>query len=263
MSDDSLLQHAIKAALDAGRRILEFYKDDGHQNFKITTKPDHSPVTDADLASDLLIRNYLVRNTGLSVLSEEFYDDKKWHVTPERYWLIDPLDGTKEFIAKTDEFGVNIALIEKATPVIGVIYIPTLDELFYGQLPNQAFKITQQNGKRAISTRSFKDDFTILVSRFHNSARIDNLKKKWPQCRIETVGSSIKFCRLAEGKADIYIRRSDTCTWDTAAGECLVRAAGGEIKTLNLQRLNYLSNKIINPNFIAYGDIKVNPTLFF
>lgn len=265
MDLDKELTLAVKAAIDAGRVIMEAY---GSSDFEIEKKGDNSPLTKADRAAHEVIMHEL-ESSGLPVLSEEgketVYDErKKW----KRFWLVDPLDGTKEFVSRNGEFTVNIALVENGKPVLGVVYVPVLDELFYGAdekggyyisgmsswfdngegLFNSAYRLPLEQKERpyrVVGSRSHMNDLTI--------AFIDSLKDEYPDLEIVQRGSSLKICMVAAGDADIYPRFGPTMEWDTAAGHAVARAAGKnmvEVGTGN--ELEYNKEELRNPYFIVW-----------
>jgi 3'(2'), 5'-bisphosphate nucleotidase len=250
---------AIKTSIKAGEKILEIYNS---TNFSIETKSDNSPLTSADKAAHQIISNAL-QKTSYPILSEEgkqidYSTRKNW----ETFWLVDPLDGTKEFIKHNDEFTVNIALIHKQQPICGVVYIPVTGELYYAN-SNGSFKSQNQiNFEKIIQTAiqlPFPDthsDFVVLGSRTHmNEATrtyIDQLEKEDKTLKIESKGSSLKFCIIAEGNADCYPRMGPTMEWDTAAGHAIVLYAG---KSVNAHPdntpLKYNKENLLNPHFIV------------
>ena len=229
MNDSELLQLAIQASLEAGADIMRIYTDPS-QDFGIERKADNSPLTLADKAAHARIMTYL-DNTGIPVLSEEgahapFASRAAW----TRFWLVDPLDGTKEFIKKNGEFTVNVALVEQGVPVLGVVYLPAKDILYYGSLSGGAFRVMDGVTEKLPLDTSAHDDFVIVASRSHLSDEtrryIDVAEKKHDNVRTISSGSSIKICLVAEGTADAYPRFAPTMEWDTGAGDAVARAAG-------------------------------------
>ena len=221
---NKLVLTAIEAARKAGRAIMEIYA----HPFEVYTKDDQSPVTQADLRASNIIKECL-KPTGIPFVSEEDLppDRSKFG----RYWLVDPLDGTAEFVKRNDEFTVNIALIENKRPVIGVIYAPVLDKLWAAENG----KLLQANLSPFNSQLS---PFTVLVSRSHRTPEVDEyidkvLRPEHPDLVIDTQGSSLKFARLAEGTADVYVCYSKTKEWDTAAADAILRASGGKVLRIN------------------------------
>ncbi|MGF1671623.1 MAG: 3'(2'),5'-bisphosphate nucleotidase CysQ, partial [Balneolaceae bacterium] len=218
-----MIEEISEIAIKAGHAILEYYKED----VIVERKDDNSPLTKADMAAHYIITDSLKKLTpDIPIISEEggvadFDVRKKW----ERFWLVDPLDGTKEFIKKNDEFTVNIALIENGNPVIGVVYIPAKDILYAGHKENGSYK--KVNKSDWIRIYSKKPDLskpvTVVASRSHGS---DDLDEKLTEKGVKIgskipAGSSLKFCLVAEGSADIYPRMGPTMEWDTAAGDAV------------------------------------------
>ena len=257
---------AILAAIDAGEAILEIYKRD----FDIEYKNDQSPLTEADTKAHQVIMKFLDK-TGIPVLSEEgrnipFEDRKNWR----QLWIVDPLDGTKEFIKKNDEFTVNIALVEDGVPVFGVVYAPVLDQLFVGLRNFGAWKLEfarqrkelpfmelQFKGAIRLPMTEYKKTFCIVASRSHLSPEtktyIEQLEKEHENITLMSKGSSLKICMVAEGTADIYPRFAPTSEWDTAAGHAIAVASGAKmVKAENEdEELEYNKENILNPWFIV------------
>jgi 3'(2'), 5'-bisphosphate nucleotidase len=269
-SRKELLNQAIKAALEAGKAILEVYRSG---NFEVEVKSDNSPLTLADRKAHEIISTFL-EATGFPVLSEEsnaisYEERRKW----KKFWLVDPLDGTKDFIKRNGEFTVNIAFIIDQAPVLGVVYTPVDDQLYYADLNLGSFRISnasnlEWNGGINIDKGvklpcSGNNDFRIVASRSHlnpeTAAFIDGLKRKHPDARIVSRGSSLKLCMIAEGEADVYPRFAPTSEWDTAAGHAIVLASGGRISLAGNDdnTLVYNKKEMLNPWFIAFR--KTNP----
>lgn len=260
-----MINTAIKAAITAGNKILEIYNNPD-SDFSIEKKADNSPLTIADKASHIEIVKYL-EQTGIPVLSEEgksipYNERKNW----DTFWLIDPLDGTKEFIKKNGEFTVNIALIKKGIPVMGVIYVPVLQSLYVGSDEVGAWKM--DHVKEKISFETIKEtgktlpqptdntNFTVIGSRSHMSPEtetyINELKKEHPEIEIVSKGSSLKICMVAEGVANEYPRFGPTMEWDTAAGHAIANAAGKKLWLTDLSsELKYNKENLLNPYFIV------------
>ncbi len=248
-----LLDIAIRASLAAGRDILSIYNDP-KADFGIERKADNSPLTLADKAAHRRIMSFL-EETGIPVLSEEgahqpYNERKNW----KRLWIVDPLDGTKEFIKRNGEFTVNIALVENGTPVLGVIYVPVKQQLYYAS-PEGAF--LQENGKSIrLPQHTDRQDYTIVASRSHLSPEtedfINDIRHKHPNLQLVSSGSSLKICLVAEGAADIYPRHAPTMEWDTAAGHAIALAAGREMVDANTGKpLTYNKEDLHNPWFIV------------
>ena len=249
------LEIAKKAAVAAGREILAVYESD----FSVEHKYDKSPLTLADKRGHLKIMSYL-ENTPYPVLSEEgkhhsFHDRKEWN----RFWLVDPLDGTKEFIKRNGEFTVNIALIENGFPILGVIYVPVMDTLYIGS-DKGAFKYeafySGNSIKKALPLPKGNRSYTLVGSRSHMSAEteafFEEKKKEFGEVEVITVGSSLKLCMVAEGKADAYPRYAPTMEWDTGAGHAIALAAGFNITKYNTNEpLIYNKEDLLNPWFLV------------
>ena len=258
---ETLLQYAIQAALEAGKAIMEVYA----RPFEVYTKDDDSPVTQADLRASNIIKEKL-KPTGLSFVSEEDLPPDRSQF--KRYWLVDPLDGTVEFVKRNGEFTVNIALIEGKRPVLGVIYAPVTHQLWYADRTSgfrhcEHSETIQNNGLLdchvACVPRNDKRPFTVLVSRSHRTPEVDEyinkvLRPNHPDLVIDTQGSSLKFARLAEGTADVYVCYSKTKEWDTAAAEAILCAAGGKVLRISDgQPLEYSKKDYPNPPFVAWA----------
>ena len=237
---NNLISTAIEAAQEAGRAIMEVYS----QPFEVYTKDDDSPVTQADLRASNIIKERL-KETGLPFVSEEDLPSDRSHFG--RYWLVDPLDGTAEFVKRNGEFTVNIALIENKQPVLGVIYAPVTGQLWWNDEHRQVRHCEEER------------PFTVLVSRSHRTPEVDEyinkvLKPQHPDLVIDTQGSSLKFARLVDGTADVYVCYSKTKEWDTAAADAILTAAGGKVLRISDGKpLEYDKEDYPNPPFVAYA----------
>ena len=247
------LDAVVGIATEAGNRIMAIYASD----FAVTNKDDDSPLTQADLAAHRHITAELQRQwPDIPVLSEEAADipystRSRW----TRYWLVDPLDGTKEFIKRNGEFTVNIALIDQGQPVLGVVHAPALGLTYFGANGAGAFRI--QNGQRQpIRTRSAPAKPALVVSKSHRDAATDAFLAGMPEHEAISRGSSLKFCLVAEGSADLYPRLGPTSEWDTGAGHCVAEQAGAKVLRLpDYTPLRYNQKEsLLNPNFIVIGD---------
>ncbi|MEI8393448.1 MAG: 3'(2'),5'-bisphosphate nucleotidase CysQ [Rhodospirillaceae bacterium] len=248
-----LLPALRKLALAAGEVVLHYYR----QGTEIITKADGSPVTEADRAAEALILPELRHLLpGVPIIAEEAAAAGD---VPEvgrgRFWLVDPLDGTREFISRNGEFTVNIALIEAGRAVAGVVLAPVTGDLYAGAVGVGAFLARTGDPDRLIAVRTPPADGWIAVgSRSHGDrAAEDRYLAPYPIRERRSRGSSLKFCLVAEGVADIYPRFGPTCEWDTAAGHAVLTAAGGRIETLEGEPLTYGKPGFLNPHFIAYG----------
>jgi 3'(2'), 5'-bisphosphate nucleotidase len=269
--DREYLAEAIRAAAQAGRAILEVY----HTDFQVEDKADRSPLTLADKRSHQIITAAL-QPFGLPLLSEEGRE-VPWQTRSawDRLWVVDPLDGTKEFVKRNDEFTVNIALVENKIPVMGVIYVPVAGTLYFAQREIGAFKVTGfdcgdarriaapvvladllQGAQRLPLAESPGAAFTIAGSRSHGTGElarfVEDQRRRRGRIEFISAGSSLKFCLVAEGKADIYPRFGPTSEWDTAAGQAIVTASGGSVVAQETGRpLVYNKQDLLNPWFFA------------
>jgi len=257
--NELLIKQITSVARSAGKKILEIYNEysqKGHEQKKdfVKYKIDHSPLTQADLASHHCIIQELEKVTPtIPIVSEE--DEASWseRKLDTMFWIIDPLDGTKEFVNESGEFTVNIALVENGISVFGVIFAPVSNEMYWGGQEIGSFR--EQEGvieKINTSNESPKTILKIIASKSHLNSQtkdfITNLK--FPHTLLQ-VGSSLKFCRIAEGLADIYPRFGPTCEWDTAAGQAILEGAGGCVQREDNTRLLYAKENVLNPYFIA------------
>lgn len=260
------LSTAIKASLEAGAEIMKVYETP----FQVNQKEDKSPVTLADTKANNIIMRFL-ETTKFPIISEENkqipYEDRK-HWTA--YWLVDPLDGTKEFVSRNDEFTVNIALIENGVPTLGVIYVPVLKTLYFtGANAASAYKITLTNHATSVAAifgtaseiypdTSHSSEVKILGSRSHLSAETEAFiseEKKKNKVQFIAKGSSLKFCLLAEGFAHVYPRFSPTMEWDTAAGHAICKAVGIEVLDITTHKpVAYNKKSLVNNSFICRID---------
>lgn len=257
--DTKLLALAIEAAIKAGNKIMEIYETD---DFDVDFKADDSPLTRADIASHEVINKHLFE-TNIPILSEEgremsFAERKDW----DQLWVVDPIDGTKEFIKKNGEFTVNIALIDNQIPILGVIYVPVLKELYYSSQNHGAFKKTNvssfdsmenmKSSSKRLPLNNQKRGYTVVASRSHLTQEtqefIEQLRKEHGEVELISKGSSLKLCMVAEGAADCYPRFAPTMEWDTAAGQAICIHAGFDVidwktqTTMKYNRENLLNN---------------------
>ena len=257
MLDENLeqtLEQLVDISRRAGLAILEWYDGD----MGITRKADDSPLTKADLASHELINAELTKQwPDIPVLSEESADipwetRQNWH----QYWLVDPLDGTKEFINRNGEFTVNIALIRDHQAVMGIVHVPVTDISYFGALDVGAWRQEGSEAAIAIGVRQPAAEPAIIVgSRSHANPELVNQLNTLGAHELISMGSSLKFCRIAEGLADFYPRTGPTCEWDTAAAQAVVVAAGGQVVKIDGSPLGYNSKEVyLNPHFFVFGD---------
>ena len=260
MTDDlgsrAALADAILAlALEAGRAIMEVYESD----FDVTRKGDESPVTEADVRGEKIILAGLARlDPDAVVVAEEAVaagglppgDPASW----PRFWLVDPLDGTKEFIARNGQFTVNIALVEGGVPTLGVVHAPAIGETYVGFGPGTARRAKDGGPLAPIAVRRpAEDGLVVVASRSHRDGRTDEFLSTLKVKDLRTAGSSLKFCLVAAGDADLYPRLGTTMEWDIAAGHAVVLAAGGRVDTLDGQPMRYGKPGFENPHFIVRG----------
>lgn len=246
------IEEVIEIAKNAGEEILKIYNSD---NFDIEIKDDNSPLTRADKASNKIIEEGLKKlYPEIPIMSEEgkdieFETRKNWKI----FWLVDPLDGTKEFIKKNGEFTVNIALIENNLPIAGVIYVPALGETFYGITETGSFKI-YKNGRISrisVSNKDYKEPLNVVQSRSHSGEEENDFYSKFKINERLSKGSSLKICLIAEGKAELYFRGGPTWEWDTAAGHAILISAGGYFINKDKSDLLYNKEEPKNYGFIA------------
>lgn len=236
----------------AGRVILDVYE----RGFTVEQKEDRSPLTEADRASHEIICEKLEQLTpGVPVLSEE--SAKVDHATRagwKRFWLVDPLDGTKEFINRNGEFTVNIALIEANRPVLGVVYVPVTGLTYFASAGHGAFRQKGECAAEAIRARGFAGGKPMVVaSRSHAGPETEAFLKNLGAHDVVSMGSSLKLCLVAQGTADVYPRLGPTMEWDTAAAQCVVEAAGGRVTDLERRPLAYNKSSLLNPSFMVTG----------
>lgn len=246
-----LIDPLCELAIAAGRRIMEFY---GRDDANAVLKPDRSPVTDADIAAHRIIVNTLREWTpDTPVVSEE--SETQPDVAGARcFWLVDPLDGTKSFIRRSGEFTVNIALIEGDMPVLGIIYLPVDGMLYYGSTAYGAYRQKPGDAPRRIRARVQPEGgATVIVSQSHNTSATDAFLAGLAVRETLRASSSLKFCRVAEGAADVYPRHGPTMEWDTAAGQAIVTAAGGRVETVDGEPFRYGKPGFGNGGFIVKG----------
>ncbi len=257
---------AIPASIDAGKAIMKVYET---ADFETEQKKDDSPLTRADLESNRVIMSYLTK-TEIPIISEEnksidYVERKDWDLC----WMVDPLDGTKEFIKRNGEFTVNIALIQNGTPIMGVIYVPVSRELYYADcLEQKAFKHVLNNEDEKIPhfalenqlsfpTKEENTTVRVVGSRSHMNEQttkfIEALKQQSKEVDIVSKGSSLKFCLVAEGKADVYPRIAPTMEWDTAAGHAICKALGLKVTQWGSEsELTYNKKNLLNPYFLVH-----------
>lgn len=252
MPYSSFLADVIKIADEASEKVLRIYQSD----FKVSYKEDESPITAADVAShDIIVKGLRSLSRDIPILSEEgvpadWEERKQWR----RFWLVDPIDGTKEFTQRSGEFTVNIALIEGGEPVMGVVTAPALKEAFWGVKAEGAHKRDRTGRINRIRVTEPQATKRVVASKNHMNDETRNFIKALGAHKTVQAGSSLKFCRIAEGHADIYPRMGPTSEWDTAAAHAVLLAAGGNVHTLEGRPLQYGKENVLNPYFIAAGN---------
>ena len=251
-SYDHLTDDLCIAAREAGAKIMEIYESD----FEVTIKGDNSPVTVADQAAEEIILAHLAQIApDIPVVAEESVAAGTIpDISGGTYWLVDPLDGTKEFVSRNGEFTVNIGLIKDRQPVLGVVYAPVLDRLFFGSMASGAFCENTPDQRDTIKVRQPDEDGLVVVaSRSHRDAATDEYLEQFTVRDLTSAGSSLKFCLVAAGEADFYPRLGPTMEWDTAAAHAVLRAAGGSLTTLEGDDFLYGKADFRNGFFVAKG----------
>lgn len=249
-----MIERLIDLVQKAGVEILRFYDS----SIDVIAKEDKSPLTQADLASNkVLVDGLRALKPEIPVMSEEMteapYNERaQW----TSFWCVDPLDGTKEFIKRTGEFTINIGLVENGTPTLGVVYAPVSGVIFVGGTHSDAgFARRILDGKTVdIHVRDLNlEAIDIVASRDHSGPLVKELADRFPHAGFKSMGSSLKFCLVAAGEADIYLRDVPTMEWDTAAAHAILKAAGGELYTLDGKPLTYNKANLRNPEIVALG----------
>jgi 3'(2'), 5'-bisphosphate nucleotidase len=258
-NNSGLLAHVIDIVRAAGGLVMDVYKTD----FTSQRKTDASPVTEADERAEALIVPALLNLLpGVPVVAEEAVAAGHAPEVTDRFWLVDPLDGTKEFVNRNGEFTVNVALVENGQPVLGVVYAPALEKLFAGVVGKGAF-VEDAAGRRPIACRQPPaSGMTVVASRSHGDAEaLDAYLRPFSVAELRSAGSSLKLCLVACGEADLYPRLGRTMEWDIAAGQAVVCAAGGRVERLTGEPLAYGKPGFDNPHFVVFGMSAAPPTL--
>jgi 3'(2'), 5'-bisphosphate nucleotidase len=263
-SDTRLLEAMVAAALQAGRAIDEIYR----RGFEVTHKADATPVTDADRAAEAIILEHLQRAArDVPIVAEEEVAAGRAPTVGVEFFLVDPLDGTKEFVQRRGDFTVNVALVRCGSPVLGVVYAPANSQLFAGNVPaGTAFRSEQAPTADTRASRvpirvrpAPQAGLTVVASRSHATPETDTYLSHYTVAERVAVGSSLKFCLLAAGFADLYPRLGPTMEWDTAAGHAVLAAAGGRVLAPGGASLRYGKAGFRNPSFIASGTLEPLP----
>ena len=246
---EALIHSALQAARAGGREILSVYHSGEDQGLEY--KDDDSPLTRADRAAHMAIMAQL-HSTGLPVLSEEgrsipFEERASWR----QFWMVDPLDGTKEFVRRNGEFTVNIALIEDGHPVLGVVFVPVSGKMFWGARDLGAWQQTKEAEIRQLHIPEQQNIRAIVASRSHSNPATQKFLDRYPEARVVSMGSSLKFMAVATGEAQLYPRFGPTMEWDTAAAQAIVEAAGGKVITPEGIPLSYNKEDLLNPFFLV------------
>ncbi len=254
---ENLTMQSLRLARKAGERIIQVYEND----YEVIIKPDDTPLTTADLEAHQIIADGLIEfGLNIPVLSEEspsipFTERNNW----ETYWLIDPLDGTREFIKRNGEFSVNIGLIQTGVPILGVVYAPVFGKAYFAAKGFGAWKQEKGKSPEKIHVRETpKDKVTVARSRSPiTGPHLQNFLERLGDHDEVTMGSALKSCLVAEGLADVYARLGPTSEWDTGAAQCIVEEAGGQMTDLRMQNLRYNTREsLLNPYFFAFGSKK-------
>ncbi len=256
-----LTQDVISISLNTGSKILEIYSSD----YSVDQKSDETPLTTADIVANQYIISELTHLTpDIPILTEESFDipfnqRSQW----TNYWLVDPLDGTREFIKQNGEFSVNISLIHNGRPILGVVHAPALDISYFASHNNGAWKMTGNTPPEKIHVRkapSINDKkFTVTCGRNYSCDRLKKFLSNLGDYKSLPMGSSLKSCLVAEGLADIYPKMGLTSEWDTAAAQCIVKEAGGFVTDINMEELRYNTKEsLLNPDFLVFGDSRPN-----
>ncbi|MDO6443719.1 3'(2'),5'-bisphosphate nucleotidase CysQ [Marinobacter sp. 2_MG-2023] len=252
MHYSSILPDVIKVADEASTKVLHIYQSD----FRVSYKEDESPITAADVAShEIIVKGLRNISRDIPILSEEgmqasWEERKHWR----RFWLVDPIDGTKEFTQRTGEFTVNIAMIEDGVPVMGVVTAPALKEAFWGIKGEGAHKRDRTGQVHRIRVAEPPATKRVVASKNHMNDETRDFIRALGAHKTIQAGSSLKLCRIAEGHADLYPRMGPTSEWDTAAAHAVLLAAGGNVNTMDGESLRYGKEDVLNPYFIAAGN---------
>ena len=256
---EELTKEVVEIAKRAGDKILEIYADESR--FGVETKSDDSPLTQADKqANDVIIEGLLGLDVDYPIISEETklkpYEERKDY---DRFWLVDPLDGTKEFIKRNGEFTVNIALVENGVPIMGVVFVPVSGDSYWGMKGLGAFRESAQGEIRKLTANRYQNTdkgIRVVCSRSHINAETQSFIDALDQPKAVSRGSSLKFLLIAVGEAEVYPRMGPTMEWDTGAAHIILTESGGEVLNAEtMQPLNYNKENLLNPYFIARAQL--------
>ena len=253
----NFIQEVIDTARAAGEVILEIYKKD----FNVNYKGDESPITEADLkANDLIVERLLALDPSIAIVSEELpKSELTERSTWDCYWMIDPMDGTKHFVNKDGQFSVNIALMVNHKPILGVIYAPTYDVMYWGAEGIGSFKIDQNGTETTMQSLKVDKKLVAIIGGSQKKGKtsefLERVSENFESLEIQSMGSSLKMCLIADGLAHVYPRLGGTCEWDTAAAHIILQMAGGEIYSIEtMEVLAYNQREdLLNPEFFAVG----------
>lgn len=253
MNTSTLLHQVIDICHTAGRAIMQVYDTE----FTVDHKADQSPLTEADRrAHDVIVAGLTKLDSNIPVLSEESPPETmSQRLEWRRYWLVDPLDGTREFVKRNGEFTVNIALIEDHRAILGAVHAPVLDTDYFGELRSGAWMRRGTQPQESIRVQTPARQIPIVVgSRSHRGQSLDRMLQRLGQHKLVAMGSSLKICLVANGEADFYPRLGPTSEWDTAAAQVVLESAGGFMLDVSGTALRYNKADILNPHFLAFGD---------
>ncbi len=255
------IQGLLNIIQEAGTEVLNIYNSDD-ENWEVSAKDDNSPLTKADrAANDLICQKLKEQYPDIPIISEENkeidYEDRKGY---ELFWLIDPLDGTKEFLKRNGEFTINLALVQKDKPVAGIVYAPALGRMYYGAKEEGAYLWNEHDEVSQLKATTFymtDEGLRLVASRSHRNEETEQFINQFKSPELVSMGSSLKFMLVAEGKADIYPRIAPTMEWDTGASQIIVEEAGAEVLNYEDQQpLTYNKQDLHNPWFVVYGNVK-------
>ncbi|MGO4567252.1 3'(2'),5'-bisphosphate nucleotidase CysQ [Rhizobium sp. 2YAF20] len=253
ITSEAWIGAVLAVVQDAGKAILHLASFDPYRTGAIGFKSDDSPVTQADLAAHQeLFRGLKSIDASLHILSEEGEESSAKCVDEPEFWLVDPLDGTREFLSGSGEFTVNVALVRNRRPVWGAVFAPAIDHLYWGGETFGAFRCARGNVERiSVQHHVDRSSLRVTATKSHMNEQTRNFIGQFDNCELIQAGSSLKFCRVAEGTAHLYPRLGPTYEWDTAAAQAVLEGAGGVVTDMEGRRLSYGKPGLINPHFVA------------